>query len=174
MHWKMHLLLHFQLPHSLSKLLPNSTKMIWGLGSLSTIHAPQIIPHLLERWRDTYNSPFFAASEWVRTWERIGNKSVHAWGGSVNSLKKNTELLEGPTLWSPPAVVNRRPLGWTSSEKVWSPACHNHIGFSTIILGVPLPGGGKGWGAAPQLWQSFCFCQMMGLANLNPPFLFSL
>ncbi len=64
MHWKMHLPLHFQLHHSLSKLLPNSTKMIWGSGNLSTIHAPQIIPHLLERWRDTYNLHIFCC-EWA-------------------------------------------------------------------------------------------------------------
>jgi hypothetical protein len=97
---------------------------------------------------------------------------VHAWGGSVKSLKKNTKLLEGLTLWSPPAVANRRPLGWTSSEKIWSPACRNHIGFSTIIVGVVLTGGSfspRGGGPSPQLWQSFCFCQMMGLTSLNPP-----
>ncbi len=47
---------------------------------------------------------------------------------------------------------------------------HNHCWGPPHWRFLLSPGGG---GPSPQLWQSFCFCQMMGLANLNPPFFLS-
>ncbi len=72
-----------------------------------------------------------------------------------------------PTLWSPPAVANRSPLGWMSKEKIWRPAWRSHIGFSTIMVtacGSSLPpphAQALAWAGPRKASARWCFNQTL-------------
>lgn len=73
-------------------------------------------------------------------------------------------IFEILTLWSPPAVAKRKPLGCVSTEKIWSPACLNHVGFSTIIFAdaVFFSASIKPAHAQPPAWAGLRYCRARG------------